>query len=308
VASAIQEATENSPKPVLATFMGVQGTLALNSVPSYMFPESAAVALARVTSYGEWLRKPDAAPAGSTGIDRDAAKAIVTRALALGGGWLEPLAAQELLQTCGINCADARTARSADQAARAAVDIGFPVALKALGETLLHKTEAGGVRLGLVNEQAVREAHKDLALRLGQRLDGVLVQRMVTGGIEMVAGALNDPSFGPVVMAGTGGIFVELIADTVFRMAPLTDVDAGEMIEEMKGRVLLRGYRGAPRADEAALRGVLVTISQLVDACPEILEMDINPLIVSARGAVAADVRIRVGPRAAGPTGRRVSY
>lgn len=123
----------------------------------------------------------------------------------------------------------------------------------------------------------------------------------------MVVGGLNDPSFGPLVMAGTGGIFVELVGDTVFRMSPLTETDAAEMVEEMKGRILLRGYRGAPPADESAFCRVLLAVSQLVDACPEIREMDINPLIVLPRGAVAADVRIRVG-RPPERTGRRVSY
>jgi acetyl-CoA synthetase (ADP-forming) len=124
----------------------------------------------------------------------------------------------------------------------------------------------------------------------------------------MVVGAMNDPSFGPLVMAGTGGIFVELVGDTVFRMCPLAEGDAGEMVNEMKGRILLRGYRGAPPADEASFRAVLLAVSQLVDACPEIQEMDINPLIVLQEGAVAADVRVRIGPKSVGPAGRRISY
>jgi acetyl-CoA synthetase (ADP-forming) len=124
----------------------------------------------------------------------------------------------------------------------------------------------------------------------------------------MVIGAINDPSFGPLVMAGTGGIFVELVGDTVFRMCPLAEFDAAEMVNEMKGRVLLRGYRGAPPADECAFRGMLLRVSQLVDACPEIQEMDLNPVMVLPSGAVAADVRVRIGPRSPGPKGRRVSY
>jgi acyl-CoA synthetase (NDP forming) len=194
-----------------------------------------------------------------------------------------------------------------DEAARAAAEIGLPVAVKALGATLVHKTELGAVRLGVSSEQGVREAFADFSARLGDRLESVLVQRMVTGGVEMVVGGLNDPSFGPLVMAGTGGIFVELVGDTVFRMCPLAESDALEMVNEMKGRVLLRGYRGSPPADEAAFRRVLLAVSQLVDACPEIQEMDINPLLVLPRGAVAADVRIKVG-KPPMRTGRRVSY
>jgi len=125
------------------------------------------------------------------------------------------------------------------------------------------------------------------------------VQQMVTGGVEMVVGGMNDPSFGPLVMAGTGGIFVELVGDTVFRMCPLSEADAAEMVDEMKGRVLLRGYRGAPPVDEAAFRGVLLAASQLVDACPEIQEMDLNPVMVleGGNGVRIVDATIEFGPR-----------
>jgi acyl-CoA synthetase (NDP forming) len=273
-----------------------------------MFPESAAVALSRVTHYGEWLRKPAAEPACTPRFDRNAARAIVSAALARGGGWLDPEDAQALMAAAGIDLAPSRLVRSPHDAAAAAVEIGFPVALKAVGSSVLHKTEVGGVKLGLSSAQAVREAYADFAARLGDRLEGALVQKMVTGGVEMVVGAMNDPSFGPLVMAGTGGIFVELVGDTVFRMCPLTGADAEEMIAEMKGRVLLRGYRGAPPADERAFQDVLVGVSQLVDACPEIQEMDLNPVLVLAQGAVAVDVRVRIGPRSPGPGGRRVSY
>ncbi len=309
VAVAIRTAVSgNTTKPVLATFMGAHGQMPLSSVPAYVFPESAAVALARVTHYGEWLRKPQDAVQPASRFDRQAARAIVARALASGGGWLNPEDAQALLRTCGIDVAEARMTRTPDEAARAAAEIGFPVAMKAVGATLVHKSEIGGVKLGVSGGQAVREAYADFASRLGERLEAVLVQRMVTGGVEMVIGAMNDPSFGPLVMSGTGGIFVELVGDTVFRMCPLSEADASEMIDEMKGKVLLRGYRGSAPADEAAFRLALLSISQLVDACPEILEMDINPMLVLAHGAVSADVRIRVGPKSTGPAGRRISY
>jgi acetyl coenzyme A synthetase (ADP forming)-like protein len=308
VAAAITEAAEGSAKPVLATFMGEHGSIRLSRVPSYMFPESAAVALARATQYGDWVRRPPSEPPVMPGFDRDNARAIVASALDSGGGWMSPPEAQALMKACGIDVPDATFARSADEAARAASAIGFPVVLKAIGSSLLHKTDVGGVRLGLGSEQSVREAFADLSLGLADRLDGVLVQRMVRGGVEMVIGALNDASFGPVVMAGTGGIFVELVGDTVFRMCPIADPDAAEMINEMKGRTLLRGYRGAPPVDESALRAMLLRVSQLADACPEIQEMDINPVIVLPAGAVAADVRVRIGPRSHGPQGRRVSY
>jgi acyl-CoA synthetase (NDP forming) len=309
VADAIRSASADCRKPVLATFMGVPGGLAMAPIPTYIFPESAAVALARVTRYGEWLQKPHAEPPRLDMFNRDEARRIVAGALGAGGGWMEPAAAQALLEACGVSFARARTAGTADAALQAAGELGYPVVLKALGSTLLHKTDVGGVKLGLGGARAVREAFTSLHTSLGERLEGVLVQRMLPAGVEMVVGGINDPALGPVIMGGTGGVLVELFADTVFRMCPLTEADAQEMIGEMKGRALLRGYRGAAPADEGAFRRVLMAISQLLDACPEIQEMDINPIIVAADGATAVDVRIRIGiPAAPSPQARRISY
>jgi Acyl-CoA synthetase (NDP forming) len=182
------------------------------------------------------------------------------------------------------------------------------VVMKGLGPTLLHKTEAGAVKLGLKDAAAVRSAFEDLSQNLGDRLEGVLVQRMVGGGVEMVAGGLNDALLGPVIMAGTGGIFVELVGDTAFRMCPLTEPDADSLIEELKGRALLRGYRGAPAADESAFRTLLLALSQMLDVCPEIEEMDLNPVMVLRTGAVVVDSRIKVGPLKPAPRLRRIAY
>jgi hypothetical protein len=144
---------------------------------------------------------------------------------------------------------------------------------------------------------------------LAERLEGALVQRMLPAGVEMVVGGINDPALGPVIMAGTGGVLVELFADTVFRMCPLTGADAQEMVDELRGRALLRGYRGAAPSDEAAFRRALLAISQLLEACPEIHEMDINPIVVSPEDATAVDVRIRIGtPAVPSPQARRISY
>jgi acyl-CoA synthetase (NDP forming) len=309
VADAIRSASADCRKPVLATFMGVPGGLMMAPIPTYIFPESAAVALARVTRYGEWLRRPHAEPPQLDTFDRDEVRRLVTSALAEGGGWMEPAHAQALLDACGVSIARARTAKTADEAVQAACALGYPVVLKALGATLLHKTDVGGVKLGLADESAVRDAFGSLQRSLGNRLEGVLVQQMLPAGVEMVVGGINDPALGPVIMGGTGGVLVELFADTVFRMCPLTDADAQEMVDEMKGRALLRGYRGATPADEAAFLRVLLAISQLLDACPEIHEMDINPIIVATSGATAVDVRIRVGtPASPSPQARRISY
>jgi len=308
VAQAIQHASAGSTKPVLATFMGVQSTLAVAGIPTYTFPESGAVALARVTEYAEWRRRPAAAAPNLEHFDRESVRAAIASAIESGGGWLDPVATERLLTAAGVTVAPARVARSAVESVRIADAIGWPVVMKGLGPTLLHKTEARAVKLGLVDPTAVCDAFADLEQRLASRLEGVLVQRMVGSGVEMVAGGLNDPLLGPVIMAGTGGIFVDLLGDTAFRMCPLTEPDAVGLIEELKGHVLLRGYRGAPPVDESAFRQLLLAVSQLLDLCPEIEEMDLNPVMVLRTGAVVVDARIKVGVAKPAVLSRRIAY
>ncbi len=308
VAKAIQTAAAGSKKPVLATFMGVQNTLAVGNIPTYLFPESAAVALAHVTEYSQWRRQPVAAAPYLEEFKRDEARAVIAGALASGLGWLDPSTATALLKAAGVRTADAGVAWTASEAEQIASTLGFPVVLKGLGPTLLHKTEAAAVKLGLKSASAVRDAFSDLHTRLADRLDGVLVQSMVGDGVEMVVGGLNDRQLGPVIMAGTGGIFVELLGDTAFRMCPLSEGDATSLVEDLKGKLLLRGYRGAAAADEQAFRELLLAVSQLLDACPEIEEMDLNPVMVRRKGAVVVDARIKVAVTAEAHRSRRVSY
>lgn len=309
VADAIRGAAAHIDKPVLASFMGAQGLPPLLApVPSYPFPESAAVALASATRYGEWLRKaaPDVVP-----LDEAAAapaRAIVARALQTGGGWLSQSDCEALLTSVGVQTAAARTARNGEEAVAAATALGFPVALKAAGAAILHKTEVGGVRLGLDSEAAVRDAFADISARLGHTLEYVIVQPMIAGGVEMVVGGLNDAAFGPVLMCGSGGVLVDLLGDTTFAMCPLSERSALDLLDRTKGAARLRGFRGAPPADEHALLTVMVQVSRLLDACPEISELDLNPVIVGDRGAVVVDARVKVGPRPAAPTGRRIRY
>jgi acyl-CoA synthetase (NDP forming) len=172
----------------------------------------------------------------------------------------------------------------------------------------LHKTDVGGVRVGLRDDTAVRTAWRDFAARLGGRMTGALVQQMVTAGVEMLVGATEDPIFGPVVACATGGVLAELIHDAEFRLHPLTDRDAAEMVNSLRGAVLLRGHRGAPVADEAALRHTLLRLSAVVGANPQIQEIEINPLCVLTSGVVALDVRVRVGDPPAATLTRRVRY
>jgi acyl-CoA synthetase (NDP forming) len=225
-----------------------------------------------------------------------------------GGGWLMPSEAQELLSLVGIPMAVARPASRWEEVEKAAEQIGFPVALKAVGPTILHKTDVGGVRLGIPDMPSLRDAHREMTARVGDAMTGVLVQEMVAGGVEMIVGATTDPAFGSLVLYGSGGTLVELLADVSFRLPPLTETDVDDMLEEVRGTALLRGYRGAPPADEGALRDILARVAALLTFCPEVLELDLNPVRVLDRGARALDCRVRVGRPAAPARSRRISY
>jgi acyl-CoA synthetase (NDP forming) len=175
--------------------------------------------------------------------------------------------------------------------------IGYPVALKVLSPDIVHKSDIGGVALGVKGPKALREAFTTLMRRLTGRApdayhSGILVQRMLDGGHEVIVGGKRDPSFGPVVMFGLGGVYVEILQDVAFRLAPLTRDDAVEMISEVKGSHLLRGPRGEPSADVEAIVDALLALSRLLVECPEVMEIDINPLLVFEEGVKAVDARV----------------
>jgi acetate---CoA ligase (ADP-forming) len=310
VASAIAEGGRGfQGKPVLGVFMRAEGAPAtLAPIPCYAFPESAALALARVTAYGQWRTRPSDPPPALDRFDHDRIRRIVEGALGRGGGWTTADEAVAMLSAAGIETAASRVAANVEDAVRAGAAVGYPVALKALGPTLLHKTERRAVALDVADDKGVRAAYQDFASRFGNEMTAVLVQRMLPKGVEMIVGAIQDPLFGPLIACGTGGVLVDVLADTTFRLHPLGTLDAREMIDELRGSRLLRGYRGAPPADEAALRDVLLRISALVDAAPEIQELDLNPVIVLPAGACVADVRLRIGRGARPERRRRVEY
>ena len=235
-------------------------------------------------------------------------RSLVDAAMARGGGWMTPAEAQDVLAAVGIAVARSEVATSEAGAGEAAGRVGYPVVLKAIGPAIVHKTEVGGVRLGLDTPEAVRDAWREFTSRLGDRMTGVQVQAMVAGGVEMLAGITEDPIFGPVVACGSGGILTELVADAQFRLCPLSDRDARGMIDGLRGAALLRGHRGAPPADEEALAAVLLRLSTLAMLCDEIVELDINPVKVLAAGAVAVDARIRVERPRVRTASRRVTY
>ena len=182
------------------------------------------------------------------------------------------------------------------------------MALKAVGPEIVHKTDVGGVILDIANEQALREAHLALTSRVGERMTATVVQHMVPAGTEMLIGTTVDPVFGPLVACGMGGVLVDLLHDTMFRLHPLTDLDASDMVAGLKNIALLRGYRGHAPTDEHAVVDALLRISVLIEICPEIQEMELNPFKVFERGACAVDARVRVGRSRPVPPTRRISY
>ena len=295
VAAAIADAAARQGKPVCGVFMRSQAApAALAGIPCFAFPEPAAIALAKVAEYGEWRARPVGERAQLNDLQLVLARGVVDGALRRGGGWLTSIEANALLAAVGIPTPRSYCVHSVDEAARAATRLGFPVVVKAVGAQLLHKTEHRAVRLHLASERAVRSAAGELLQSLGDRVECLLVQRMVEGGAEMMIGAIDDPTFGHAIVCGSGGVLVDLLADSACRLHPLTRQDADLMVNGLKGVRLLRGYRGAAAADEAAFRDAILRISALVEQCPEIRELDVNPLKVLADGVSAVDVRVRV--------------
>jgi len=296
-------------KPVLGVFMRSEGAPAtLAPIPSYAFPESAAIALAQVTAYGRWREGPLGTCPVLPGIDAGTVRQTIDAVLARGSGWVRFDEAMALMKAIGVAVPAAQVVGTVGDALAAARAVGYPVVLKAQGPTLLHKTERRAVALNLADDGAVRAAYDDFVQRLGDEMTSALVQTMVRGGVEMLVGAVQDPSFGPLIACGTGGVLVDLMQDTAFRLHPLTTIDAAEMVNELRGTRLLRGFRGAPPADEGALRDVLLRVSALLSLAPEVQELDINPVLVQRSGACAVDLRVRIERPTLPPANRRVVY
>ena len=284
-------------KPVLACLMPDQPGLSLVSsrsrkekLPCYAFPEEAARALGKAAAYAEWRVRPLGKIPDFSDLDIVSARTFCKEWLAKrGGGWLPTEETRLVLEAVRLPLAPGAAARTAEEAAAVARRLGFPVAVKLASQRLTHKTEIGDVRLGLTGEAAVRGAFNDIRSRLEKdgnldAMQGVLVQAMVSGGTEVLVGVTHDPLFGPLVAFGLGGIHVEILGDVCFRVTPLTDQDASEMVRGIRGYRLFQGYRGHPAADTAALENVLLRVSRLVEVVPEISELDLNPVFALPPG------------------------
>lgn len=283
------------------------------AVPVHRFPETAALALAKAVAHAEWRARPADAPPALAGIDAEAARRVCAGAMAgRGGGWLTAAETRDVLAAFGLPIAPGGVAATADAAVGLAEAIGYPVALKLASHTIVHKTEFDAVRLDLADAAAVRAAFDAIRGRLARDgrladMDGALVQPMLRGGVEVMAGATADPVFGALVAFGLGGIHVEVLGDVTFRVAPLAAADAAEMVRAIRGYRLLQGYRGHPAADIAALEDLLLRLSRLVEDLPEVAELDLNPVFArgDGQGCVIADARIRVATPAAAPPAER---
>ncbi len=292
VADAVARAVgEGSEKPVLVSIISGGGTpesMLSAPVASFAYPESAARALGRAAARAEWLRRPQGRVPELDDLDAKAASTIAREA---GDRWLSATEARALLECYGIPMVQERTAATVDDALAAASDFGYPVVLKTAAAGV-HKSDVGGVALDLRDEAAVREAGE----RIGAPL---LVQPLVRGGVELLVGAVEDPVFGPLVALGPGGTLAELIGAASFRLAPLTDADADELVQTEKVARLLGGFRGAPEADKSSVTSLLLRIGALVNDVAEIAELDLNPVIAGPDGCVVVDARIRVAPQTA---------
>jgi acyl-CoA synthetase (NDP forming)/RimJ/RimL family protein N-acetyltransferase len=268
------------------------------AIPAYAFPESAARALGQATRYRAWRARRHGRVPELNGLRTVDAKAQVTAFLRANpeGGWLPQQAARDLLGCYQIPLVPTRSAVGEEGAVQAAAGFGGPVVLKAEAAGLVHKTEAGAVKLGLHGEAEVRAAYEELSGAFGARLTRVLVQPMLSGGVEVLVGVVQEPVFGPLVVFGLGGVATEVLGDHAARLTPLTSADADDLIHGVHAAPLLFGHRGTQPVDTTALADVLLRVSRLASDLPEVAELDLNPVVATAGGAQAVDARIRVTP------------
>ena len=322
ILSAIEDAVEHAraagvgDKPILASVVaGTHGRASLKTsterIPTYTFPENAVRALGKVAAYATWRSQPAGLFWGFDDIDLEKARGICRTAATSGGGWLTDRDTWDVLHAFAMPVAVHSLAKTADDAVALASVIGFPVAAKLASTKATHKTELGVVRLNLASAAEVRAAFSEITARASETLgaeaiDGIVIQPMINGGVETIVGIAHDPVFGPLVAFGIGGVNVEVFGDVRFRVAPLTDRDADDLLHEIKGLPLLTGHRGRAPADMDALRDVLLRVSRLAEDVPEIAELDLNPIIAlgPGQGCRIVDARIRVAvPRLTGGRG-----
>jgi len=304
-AQAVSNLAGTSDKPILSCFMGeakVQKGINLlqkSGVPNYPFPERAALAFKAMANYRQIRARPKPDYAHFE-VDLEATRQVLDQVRAAGRVTIGDFEARKILQAYGLRIPRSEIAETPDQAIEIARQIGYPVVLKIASPDILHKTDVGGVKVGLENQEQVCDAFELMVYRAQRYVPeahiwGCLVQEMIPPeGLEVLVGMNRDPQFGPLVTFGLGGIYVETLKDVTFRVAPFSVQEAAAMLSEIRANALLEGVRGQPAVDKEAIVAVLLRIGQLVQDFPEIVELDINPLVVFPRqgGAIAIDMRL----------------
>ncbi len=292
-------------KPIIAVFMGGESVreateyLRNNNVPCFDFPEKAVKTVSAMYQYARFMKEPEHFPARFKDVDPEKVREILDVARKDKRVVLLSNEAARVVEAYGIRSTKNRIAQSAEEAVRHASELGYPVVLKIVSPDILHKTDVGGVALNLRSEEEVRSAYEGILASVGRfmpeaRVYGVMVYRMVPTGKEMIIGMSQDVQFGPLVMFGLGGIYVNFLKDVSFRLSPLSEYEVQRMMEETRAYTLLKGIRGEPPSDVEALKNVILRVGQLVWDFPQIVEMDINPVIVygEGEGCIALDVKI----------------
>ena len=291
-------------KPVFGAFMGDAAiqpgveVMRSHSVPNYQVPERAVKAMAAMRDYRTWLNTPVLA-VETFNVNRGKVAELLARTRAEGRVTMGDAEAREVLEAYGIPLPKSGIAENPDDAVRMAEEIGYPVVMKIASPDILHKSDIGGIKLNIQSASEVRDAFDLLIYRARRFMPdatiwGCQLQQMVKGGREIIIGVNRDPQFGPLLMFGLGGIYVEVLKDVTFRIAPIDRRQATEMLDEIRAYKLLRGVRGEKPSDRAAIVDTLLRISQLVTDFPEIVELDINPLMVfeQGRGVLGIDMRL----------------
>jgi acetyltransferase len=303
VAEAIAVAAKDAPKPVVVAVMG-EATVGLAlkvlrafRLTDYRFPERAASALGALWRHTQWQARPADQPEVLTDVDREAAAQLLAL---VPDEWITGTLATQLLQAYRIWGSCESLARSADEAAQWAEQVGYPVVLKIASPDIPHKSDIGGVALDLNDAEAVRVAFERITTNARRavpdaRIDGAIIQQMLRAGQEVIVGAVRDEQFGPLIMFGAGGVEVEGRRDVAFGLAPLSRAEAEKMIDATFAGKRLRGFRGSAPADRGAVIDRVLRVAQFISDFSEVVEVEINPLHVMKDDAVAIDARIRVG-------------
>jgi acyl-CoA synthetase (NDP forming) len=301
-ARALREAVAGAGKPVVAVFLAAEGVpeeLAVpgpdgspgpGSVPSFPSPERAVAALARVSRYAHWRARPVGDFVVPEGVDAEVARELVA---SLPEGRLDDEAAVRLLECYGIRLTEFRRVRGAEAAVAAAGELGYPVAIKAVGERWRHRTDLVGVRLDVGSEAAVRSAVADLGTLTGE--DEVYVQRMAPKGLSCVLEVVEDPSFGSLLSFGLSGVATELLGDRAFRVVPVSDQDAAALVRAPRAAPLLAGYRGSEPVRLDALEDLVLRVGRIAEDLPEVRSLALDPVLASAEGVFVTGARVVLG-------------